>query len=375
MVNLIDIFESIEQFAYKVLIWIILAPKTLGKIIIEPQWAPNYITKELKEKEINRFDDYFSPVFLIILVSLLPFIYFKYYAIRPGVTVSSPYAIHIGESALLKVEKANFISSNSEYPVWATWIDYAQDTNLPLESYSSNYLTVQYKGVEVGEKNIYLMVESNSGEIVTEYVQLYVGDKGVDLSKYIYERSQSFKENNNQPRDITTALKETETITASVFFLGIPMLFALVIESFRGQIISGETLKRSYLIQCYYFSPLYIAVYAGLFAPGYLLMDVEKDIFLKAIQLILVCIIFWLIIVETRLITIERVIHWFYALLITFSLLFLVSLLIITSLNGTLTGDNVRIGLWYFYSGAGILLIGISLISWLIKSVKRQRKH
>lgn len=73
MVNLIDILESIEQFAYKVLIWILVAPKTLAKIIMEPGWVPTYISKELREKEQNRFDEYFSPVFLILLASVLEF--------------------------------------------------------------------------------------------------------------------------------------------------------------------------------------------------------------------------------------------------------------------------------------------------------------
>lgn len=374
MVNLIDIFESIEQFAYKVLVWIVLAPKTLARIVIEPDWVPDYITGELREKEHNRFDNYFPPVFLIILVSLLPFIYFKYYAKLPGVVISGPRAIHVGEIASLKIEEVNFVSASSEYPELVRWTDNA-NTDLPLEFSDKIGLSVQYKGIEVGEKLFIVTVESNSGEEVAEYFQLYVAEAGVDVSKLIDEASRAVSTTDERPKDMVSALKETETIVAALFFLGIPMLFALIMEVFRGRGISGELLRRSYLIQCYYFSPLYIAIYAALLAPGYLLTNEERDIFVRTTQLILLYILFWLMIVETRLIAAERNIHWSLATITTLVTMSLLMVFIYRSAGGDFEGDTLRIGSWYFFTSAGVLLVIANFMYWLIKTLKKRGKH
>lgn len=50
MIDLSKIFDSIEKLAYDILIWILLVPKTLVKILVEPSWVPGYVTKELNEK-------------------------------------------------------------------------------------------------------------------------------------------------------------------------------------------------------------------------------------------------------------------------------------------------------------------------------------
>jgi hypothetical protein len=40
MNNLTEIIEGVEKFAYEVLTWILLIPKTLINIILNPSWVP-----------------------------------------------------------------------------------------------------------------------------------------------------------------------------------------------------------------------------------------------------------------------------------------------------------------------------------------------
>src|SRR5258706_267755 len=73
METLMKALENIESIIYKVLIWVILIPKTLLQIVLHPtDWAPGYIKQELGEGK-SRFDEYFSPIVLLLIIALVPF--------------------------------------------------------------------------------------------------------------------------------------------------------------------------------------------------------------------------------------------------------------------------------------------------------------
>ena len=42
----IELHEKFENLIYKVLVWIVLIPKTLLQIMLHPDWAPGYIKQE-----------------------------------------------------------------------------------------------------------------------------------------------------------------------------------------------------------------------------------------------------------------------------------------------------------------------------------------
>jgi hypothetical protein len=68
----VNLVESIEKLAYKLLIWIILIPKTIIKIILNPGFASDYIRDELANDRESPFDEYMSPMLLYLGVTLLP---------------------------------------------------------------------------------------------------------------------------------------------------------------------------------------------------------------------------------------------------------------------------------------------------------------
>jgi hypothetical protein len=72
MNSIFNILEGFEKLAYKLLIWLILLPKTLVKIILNPSFAPDYIHQELDRDRESPFDEYMPPVLLLLIITLVP---------------------------------------------------------------------------------------------------------------------------------------------------------------------------------------------------------------------------------------------------------------------------------------------------------------
>ena len=70
--NIINIIKGIELLAVELLLWIIYVPKTIYKIIKDPNWVPVYIKEELAKKE--KFKVYMSPVLLFLAISVVLFV-------------------------------------------------------------------------------------------------------------------------------------------------------------------------------------------------------------------------------------------------------------------------------------------------------------
>ncbi len=88
--NLINIIEGIERLVISLLFWIIFIPKTLFKIVADPNWVPHYVTNELK-KDTQRFSDYMSPIILYLLntvLLLMVYIHIKRDVLKESLTTS-----------------------------------------------------------------------------------------------------------------------------------------------------------------------------------------------------------------------------------------------------------------------------------------------
>jgi hypothetical protein len=81
--------EDFEKIIYKILLWFILIPKTIIKIIINPSWATKYVSDELQQTGDKRFDEYMSPLLLFLLVILIPILGISF-APNVGMNIISP---------------------------------------------------------------------------------------------------------------------------------------------------------------------------------------------------------------------------------------------------------------------------------------------
>jgi hypothetical protein len=71
--TIIRFLHSLEEIIYEMLLWFALIPKTVYKLVVDPRWMVAYIREELEKKEEDRFNEYTSPVILLLVTVALPY--------------------------------------------------------------------------------------------------------------------------------------------------------------------------------------------------------------------------------------------------------------------------------------------------------------
>lgn len=87
--NILNILEELEKLLTEILLWIVLIPRTLIKIITKPKWVPAYIEEQV-EKPSERFRDYMSPIILFLVNSLALFFILEYIVYKAGMEFYLP---------------------------------------------------------------------------------------------------------------------------------------------------------------------------------------------------------------------------------------------------------------------------------------------
>jgi hypothetical protein len=361
MLNLTTIIENIERLAYDVLIWTLLVPKTLVKIVIDPGWVRGYVTKELTEKDEARFDGYLSPIILIILTSVLPFLY-SYLTPMPAVTIQGPEEVKVNSEIDFHAT-ADFISERGNFKyVWTA------DENLPQtweHDQTTDYVT--FKWSTPGWKAITVTATNEHGEELIQWYDIYVLDPSEKPS--LSASNASHPPENNHSKDYLDALEGPTGILATLGFLSIPLLFAIATEAFRGYPLTRLSLRRSFYIQCYYFAPFNLALWSLLLGMLYFVTPIELA-FIRITSLAALFMLLWLIRNETIVIAQERRIH---ILLSFFIVLICLAAIVGFGLEALLLTDpeTFRLFLAQFYVWA----IAIAVIAWIIQRVRRMHQR
>src|SRR5215211_3155829 len=87
--NIPGILDQLERLAYKILLWSILLPKTIVKVLFSPEWVSEYVKEQLKLDPKVAFDKYVSPVVLFLAVTLIPAILINFTP-TVGLTLQAP---------------------------------------------------------------------------------------------------------------------------------------------------------------------------------------------------------------------------------------------------------------------------------------------
>jgi hypothetical protein len=359
MLNLTTIIENIEKLAYDVLIWTLLVPKTLVKIVIDPSWVRGYVTKQFADKDEARFDDYFSPVILIILTSVLPFLY-SYLTPMPAVTIQGPEEVKVN-SAIDLHATADFISERGNFKyVWTA------DEN-PSQTWEHDQTTdyVTFKWETPGWKAITVTATNKQEEVLTQSYYIYVLDPKEKPSQTATNTS-NLPQN---PKDYLGVLEGPTGILATLSFLSIPLVFAIATEAFRGYSLTRSSLRRSFYIQCYYFAPFNLALWSLFLGTLYFVTNKEA-VFSLITLLIAILMLLWLIWNETIVIAQERRIHIVLSFLIV---LICLAAIVVFGIQIILLTDpeTFRLFLAKFYLWA----IATVVIAWIIQRVMRMHQR
>lgn len=319
MKSIFTIFLDIEKLIYKILLWVILVPKTIVRITLNPAWAPQYVKDEL-ESEGAPFDDYISPIILLLVVALIPALAFNFLPAF-GATISSPAETQPTTDRFLSFEvRTDFRSSSAKMDYFHQWTVSRVVNAVPIQSQTTPVQTTGGSGelllvneihYPLGPVNFIEEIDDNTVKDKFLYTFPEPGEYLVAVSagKYDPRRFDPASglgvvtevytstlrvivpvkldepiviSNEERTKDTEAASLEFETFTASVqrentLFLAIalmlpPLLFALATKLFTTT-IGEDTLKESFYTQCYYFSPLSLAVWASYYARYFFTSD------------------------------------------------------------------------------------------------------
>ena len=317
MPSISDLLSQIEKLAYSLLVWIILIPKTIIKIIIDPWWVRGYVTNEFSKSKESRFDDYVSPVILLLLCSFVPYIGFR---------LLPPFGLATVNGEEIQGDKAGIVGKTYTYAVESTYIDD-----------STNDYQVRWQFRDVSDKNVAPVVEDDQEKDPRKFynkidhIWKSSGDKQVyvELINTFGDVISSATLNINIVKDLegkdSLNLDSQNTAVASdlspaklggfiaevqknsyigVIFLFPALFFALVAHGIKGKQISAESLKEVFYAQCYYFSPLGLFFYLCLFGFYYATNTQEGILYFFVAALL--GIIFWFYDVEVKAIAEER---------------------------------------------------------------------
>ena len=297
MVDLSHIFDGIEKLAYDILIWILLVPKTLVKILVHPSWVPGYVTKELNEKtEAEKFDDYLSPILLILIASLLPLVYI-FITPAPSVAIDqiTPAAL---DTNMDFSSTADFISDTGQFTY--VWTAEENDSQTWQHDQLTDYAA--FKWSSPGWKKVDVVATNQKNETLKNEYYVYIPQPGEGAA---VAQDSSGTSSKSGKVDALKTLEGPEMVLPALIFLSLPMLFAIATEALRGYALMRSTLMRSFYIQCYYFAPFILVFWSFYLGLIYFITPLEFG-FGLAVLAAPVFILIWLIWNETKVLYSER---------------------------------------------------------------------
>jgi hypothetical protein len=336
--DILGLVEAVETLAYKILFWIIAVPKTLWRIIMDPDWVPGYINRELKRDQ-SAFDEYISPIILLLVVTLIPTLIIF---VLPdfSLSISSPAEIEPSTQRQVEFEaEATFKSGSTNMRDTYTWYvelletdeagefiydqyGYATYRKIYQEVYSeltdsttitfeddpeqtfviphqqNTYLTRD--GMSSFDKFIYTFNAPGSYFVNVEVERADINRSDVPVEGYGYEYGYEYTEgyggaiymyvivpaDPTEPVSITNFAARSEPMEAGELFseriimvialilLVPPLLFAFAIRVITRERVSENSLKENFYVQCYFFAPFSLTAWATFYGSAFYTIDI-----------------------------------------------------------------------------------------------------
>jgi len=421
MKSILGFLEEIEKLAYKILLWVIFIPKTIVQITLNPGWAPEYVRGELKQEK-SPFDEYMSPVILLLVVALIPAVIYQYLPTF-GVTVTKHTEKESERQDTIEywVSKSfpfpentydaetNFASLSTNMKQKYEWYveEFVYDESGKFLGYNEIYReihneadeTIYIEQVDLNTtKDIFYFPFEKPGEYyinvtVTKYnpnnnnlplekydsyLYVLVPDiNNAEMKGFISESSTKSKGDSTKLdiELISGQLKKESNIFLVFGLLIPPLFFAFATKLFTGKEISENALREAFYAECYYFSPISLAIWATFYAGRFLTNDVfyYYDASILIVFLPTLLAIIWFISVETNAIAKEEKIVWWKAFLIVLfclTVLLLVGGFIISFAVLSIQDGIRKLAIW-LYPLAAVGLLTILAIS----SMKNRRRE
>ena len=365
MNNLTEIIEGVEKFAYEILIWILLIPKTLINIVLNPSWVPEYVTQELNDKTDDRFDNFISPVILIMISTLVPVAYLMSVP-YPGAIISGPLEAHVHQPVRFVVD-AGFVAKTQSYHYQWT----ADDQQMLTSDYNQLANYVVFTWDTPGSKQVHIQADNTKGETYESTFIVNILDENQSFTASIDDGY--YMNTHGAGQNFMNSLQEPRGLFITFLFLTMPMLFALAIDRVRRVPFSRRAFMHSFYIQCYYFSPVNLAFWSLLLGFAYFI-DPKKEILLLLLPLFTtVILLVWLFVNETRLIMKEKNLSVIPGILFTGVCYALIAVLLFIYFKFSGNPETFRKFLWTFYGTTIAAFIAVASVRLLLRLFRASR--
>ena len=420
--DLLGLLKSIEELAYKILVWIILIPKTLWRIITDPAWVPDYVKGELQQEK-SAFDEHISPVFLLLIVGVIPALLISFLP-DVRVVINSPAETEaITDRRVEFNAKATFISGSAgvadEYRWYVEQVLIDENGNL-LEDQNGNliyteiYREIYNESTDRTNIVIYSNSSESQGEVSTVFDSEQVSNSSNDTFFYTFEKpgvffvnveaarfnpnennppleeyysylailvpenpeetikiinsvepSQTARSDKSQVQQFRELLTSEKAIFLALIFMMPPLLFAFAAKVLVGEAISENSLKENFYAQCYYFAPLSLAFWATLYSLIFYTIDIffYNDSYRLTMLMPLMLAALWFICTEIYALAVAGKTNIWKSILAVFTCLVIIgSILTLIVLFFGLQDDLRRRMIWAYPLAFYILLVAIILL-------------
>lgn len=334
--SVVNLLEDFEKLAYKLVLWIILIPKTVIKITLNPREMRDYVYQELDEKG-SSFEKYISPLFLYLGVTLLPFV-LLYFVPLFGVSLSHPASDSSLTYNVVNIPVESEQTAQYHFIEIRADADFKADTSVqyhqfdwelygcrPLEDGSCKFDDLLRREIhnerleavatlkEVSRlpndddwnKDDYVDIElTDRNTVKDKFVDLYnpgiyflkvtatnfksdfrlpLEEYSADMYFYVDEESKTvnylnnYEKKANEPIPFEKRLKSGGTIFSGFILLIPPLLLAYLLYFLqrRNEKVDQNDLKKNFYVQCYYFSPLGLAIWAWVYSIVFYTPDIS----------------------------------------------------------------------------------------------------
>lgn len=70
--DLLKMIQSLQDFIFEVVVWVLLLPKTIFQATFRPAWMVKYVNAEVEKAPEDQFDEYLAPAIFLVAVAVVP---------------------------------------------------------------------------------------------------------------------------------------------------------------------------------------------------------------------------------------------------------------------------------------------------------------
>jgi hypothetical protein len=284
MFNVISVLDGFEKLLFEILSWSLFIPKTLIKILWDPDWVSSYVENELS-KEKERFSEYISPLILLPIIVIGIYGLMEISGRRWG-EINGPDTSLVGEDVTFYAEPIfrwrgkligevweifNETERTKEFELlrygdteYSEMIDfekliteYEHSESLQKKNYINDVSSqLTYTWLEPGRYTIYVSFFSSAGEN-TEFrpaahqINVFAQDQTPEgVSQNV--------DNNSRNQNVFSSRERAFTVALIALLL--PLWLGICEELLKGKKPDRNRLKRNIYIQSLYVAPLALVI-------------------------------------------------------------------------------------------------------------------